>query len=194
MVWQYRGFTGEPGYCRFNFQELVDPTAVQAAHSGIRQFFIGISSLVKTTWTFTPPSVCQHYDVTTGDLNQEVTIPTPGAAQPGTGLATSTYSGGTGAVVQWQTGAVLNGRKVRGRTFLVPLILSFESDGTLIASVITTITAAATTFRTTSGYTFAIYHRGPEAGGTGPVGSSAIVPVIGNTVPDRSAILRSRRT
>lgn len=194
LVVQYGGFAGQPGYMRFNFLELVDPTAVSAASTGVRTFLTGLVAYAQTTWSWTMPTVCQHFDVDTGKLNQEVPIASPGPTVVGTAANTSTYTGGAGAVIFWTTGAILAGRKVRGRTFIVPIVLAFEANGTLIGSVQAAIQSAALGLKNGSGYTLGVYHRGPLAGGDPDTAPSAIVPVTSAVVPDRSAFLRSRRT
>jgi hypothetical protein len=123
-----------------------------------------------------------------GDQTGEITLSVVPAAVALTG--SGTYAGGAGAVVNWVTGTFHAGRKVRGRTFLVPLVgNAFQSDGTLGPTFQAALQAAATTLATSSPTPVIFSKKGP-AGGT----STTVTAIVsGATVPDRTAILRSRR-
>jgi hypothetical protein len=90
----------------------------------------------------------------------------------------------------WNTGAIVNGRRVRGRTFLGPLDNScLQNDGTLSSSSITHANALGAAW-TDAGLTTTlscVWHR--PVGGTG--GSNH--EIISATVRDKFAVLRSRR-
>jgi hypothetical protein len=108
------------------------------------------------------------------------------------GSAGTTYAAGVGASVRWETGVVLDGHRVRGRTYLVPLVSAiFDADGTLMFSQQALILNAALATVTAMGTNMQVWHR-PSTTGTPHVGSA--VPVTTAAVPDRPAILRSRRS
>lgn len=179
----WSGFTGGPGYTRLKFAgNLSGPAATNCADR-MRTFFQALITYLPAGCVVSFSEAAQQFD-TTGLLIAEVPIsPVPGSI---TGTGAGAYAGGSGAVINWLTGSVLNGRKVRGRTFLVPLTGAFFTDGTLAGAAITAITTAATTL---------------QGGSPGLVVASGLVPgtsgssagVTGVSVPDRAAVLRSRR-
>jgi hypothetical protein len=110
----------------------------------------------------------------------------------GTGSGSAGYAAATGAVVSWTTAGVRNGRRVRGRTFIVPLsVEAYDTNGSLSTTAIGQIGTAATTLRTVGQQTqFAIYSRP-----SGPAATDGIAyGALSHKVPDMSAVLRSRRS
>jgi hypothetical protein len=118
-------------------------------------------------------------------------VATTPAAIVGTAGTTVAYAAALGAVVSWRTGLVRNGRRIRGRTFLVPLSsLAFDNTGTLIPAALTTFNAAAVTLRDQTGIAdIGVYAR-PSAPGAAD-GEWALI--TGHSIPDMGSILRSRR-
>jgi hypothetical protein len=77
----------------------------------------------------------------------------------------------------------VNGRQIRGKTFVVPIISSaYFSDGTLDGATVTGLLGPANTFLATTPH-LAIYSRRASASAT----------VTSAAVPDMAAVLRSRR-
>src|SRR4029450_2169984 len=186
-VWS--GWAGGPGFS--NFYWTGDATAAQmSAQAGaVRTFFSAITLCLPTPVSININSTSQVIDPITGDMSAEVPFtPTPASVA---GAGGSTFAAPVGACVIWRTGAVVAGRALKGKTFLVPLASSaFDSDGTLLGSRLAEIRAAATDLANFSGAgasVLGVWHR-PAAGGGG--GSVADVTVA--TVSDRAAILRSR--
>lgn len=156
----------------------------QGAVNEIRSFFNAIAALIPNDVLITFPGVLSVLDAVTGQLTAEVTVTSPASV---TGGGTLGWAGGVGALVQWDTGVIIGGRRQRGRTFLVPLAASvFDTNGTLTGSAQATLEAAA---------------EGLIAG-LDVLGSELVVwsrkngvetNVAAATIPDRSAILRDRR-
>lgn len=130
-------------------------------------------------------------DSTTGELTGTWTAAVPDAV---TGAHTGVYASPTGVCVNWLTAGVLNGHRLRGRTFLVPFGSStFDLTGSIDATVLAALRESAASFVTAAAANFVIWHRpipsgepnGPRAGGHDIVVASA--------VNDKVAILRSRR-
>ena len=191
-VWQ--GFTGAPGYSRFNFAELANASAVQAAVNAVRTLLStgGVSWL--STWSVSVQSLVQHHDLASGDLTGEATAGSAPAAIAGT-LATSTvYAGGSGLVVNWITGAFWNGRKVRGRTFIVPAVNVYSNDGTITSGVQTAWQNAGNVFAATSGITPVVWAKKFDDSDPPQQVAGASFPITGALVPDRAAQLRTRRS
>jgi hypothetical protein len=98
------------------------------------------------------------------------------------------YAGGTGMYVRWQTSGIVGGRRVRGRTFLCPIVSSlFDVQGTPGAATVTMFQTAATTL--VGSGKMVIWHR-PPPGTT----SGSAHAVVGATVPDKVTSLRTRRS
>lgn len=99
------------------------------------------------------------------------------------------YAGGVGARIKWSTSGVRNGRRVRGSTFLVPLLASsYATDGTIDAAVLGSIQGFVNTLSTSLSPDLRIYSR-PSGGQAGQAST-----VTGATVPDQVSWLRTRRT
>lgn len=185
---RWTGFMGAPGYTNFHFTDLsADPGPVPA-RTATSAFFNSIASLLPSGVSWMTEGEVAVIDETTGMVTDYVVAePNP---SPGSGGAPGGYSAASGAVVTWNTAGVRNGRRVRGRTFLVPLGGNcFQNDGTLTPATISTINDAAEELVGESGFEsgFCIFSR-PSASGPG-----GVFPVIGHRVPDMAAVLRSRR-
>lgn len=184
---RYNGFTGSPGWIRLKFLGALTVADANTAAANMRAFLLVMSSRAPNGSSISFDSTAAIYD-DGGTQTGEITLTVVPAVISGSSSAS--YAGGSGAVVNWVTGAFHLGRKVRGRTFLVPMTsVAFDVDGTLTATAQTAIQGAAQTFATSSP-TPVIFSQKPASGG----GVSSLTAVVsGATVPDRSAILRSRR-
>lgn len=184
---RYNGFTGAPGWIRMKFLGALNVGDANTAAANFRTFLNSVAAQIPTGAQITFDSAVAIYD-DDGTQTGEITLTViPNAV---TGSSAVVYAGGTGAVVNWTTGAFHLGRKVRGRTFLVPLTsAAFQTDGTLAAAVQGSIQANAQTFATSSPTPVILSQKETAGGGM----SSLVAVVSGATVPDRSAVLRSRR-
>jgi hypothetical protein len=90
-------------------------------------------------------------------------------------------------MVRWQTSGIVNGRRVKGRTFLVPLINTTYGSGVIGAGTVSAIQSAADTFVASAGADMRIWHR-PTAGAGG-----IAYPITAAVVPNLATVLRSRR-
>lgn len=188
---RWAGFSGEPGYTNLHFSKSgdIDGAVLDQTLANVRTFFLAIASKLPTGVGLTFPTSVDEFDTTSGELlnTHSVVLQT---AVPGSGGA-APFSSATGACVTWGTDTIVNGRRLRGRTFLVPLLPanSFETNGTLIEAARTQLLAAATAFKNeTDGYPFHIWSQ-PNPG----VVNGASGPVTSANVADKTAILRSRR-
>lgn len=117
---------------------------------------------------------------------------TAGAQSVVTGSGTFSPAAGVGACVGWETGGIVVGKKgprrLRGRTFLVPLSSGvYESNGTLRDSGLADINAWATAMMASG--PLAIWHR-PNAALSQPGNSYGVQSF---KVRDKVAFLSSRR-
>lgn len=184
---RWDGFLGAPGYSNFHFTESVSTPGPADGRSRVVAFFNGFNTLLPADVEFTTSHEVAVIDEETGMVTGFETVAEPG--EPGNGGDSGGYSAASGAVVTWHTSGVRNGRRVRGRTFLVPLGgNAYQPDGTLTTSAISQINDAATEL-VGEGFDsgFCIFSRPSSEGGGG------VFPVTGFRVPDMAAVLRSRR-
>jgi hypothetical protein len=191
---RWTGFTGAPGYSVFHFGVWEGPPPVladaQNAVARIDTFITAIKPLL-------PPVVILQCDEDVEEIEdsngllQNVFGTVPGNAQAGTGSGTAGYSAAAGAVITWRTGGIRNGRRVRGRNFLVPLgSPAYFTDGTLTSATLTTIRNAADALMNPAGDP----DLGVWARPTGPGATDGEWFVAtSNSVPDMTAMLKSRR-
>jgi len=160
------------------------------AHSGwvadLQAFWVALAARVPSVVTFTTLNTGDIIDEDTGDL---VGTWTDGATSTVNSSGSGVYAAGVGVRGRWPTSGIKNGRRVRGSTFIVPLVGSaFQSDGTIDGTVWTSIsTAFGNLYTAGAGYQY-VWSR-PVAGAGGQANL-----VIGTDVPDKVSWLRSRRT
>jgi hypothetical protein len=157
--------------------------------AAIKSAFDGIKAAFPAPMTLTFPG--------TGDVIQDTTGALDGVwTSSGGGVIVATGDGnnaaGVGACIGWSTGGIVTGskgpRKLRGRTFLVPLSRNaYDLDGTLVEVVRQNLDTFAGTLQAAG--PLAIWHRpsGPGASNGNSYG------VIGHKVRDKAAYLSSRR-
>lgn len=175
----WTGFSGAPGYTNFYFRVPGVAPAV------VNSFFQGIYLHLPASVQVTIPNSGDLLDEVTGNLTDTWSA---------TGGTTITGGGGNmgpapaGACISWYTDGIARARRVRGRTFIVPLAGgSYEGNGTLHPIAITALQDSADALMTDSGDEFGIWSR-PRLG----TGGSFHVATRAQ-IRDKAAILRSRR-
>src|SRR5690242_17632280 len=151
---KWTGFSGAPGYSNFYFNttdgsQETDADASAAADKLVT-FWTALKPQFPPTLNLQISSDSEFLNEGTGEI---VRIGNVGAraAIVGTAVAQA-YSSATGMVINWRTGGVRNGRRVRGRTFLVPTVAgAFATDGTIDNANVTTVTNAANALITVAG-------------------------------------------
>lgn len=129
-----------------------------------------------------------------GDLINETTGALTGSWSDGgggtvVGSGVGGFAIGVGARVQWTTTGITNGRRVRGTTFLVPLMSgSFDVDGRIRAATITSLNTPLQAFLTGMAGHLTVWSR-PVPGRAGTHHD-----VTAASIPTSPATLRSRRT
>lgn len=185
--WAGTSLTG-PGVSVLHARTSGGSTTVQCAQAlsdRARAFFDAVKALVPAgvTWSF--PSECTELDTTTGQLIGVHPV-TPPADVVSTG-AVSTLLRPIGARVDWLTTAIVNGRRLRGRTYLVPLTVgSFDGSGSIATTPLGTMETAATAYKNTGLFTAsqpAVWSRT----------HGILADISGSNVPDFQTVMRSRR-
>jgi hypothetical protein len=182
----WTNFPGAPGLSTFYLSSgTTDVTALKSFFSGlVARFPIGL------TWQV--PTSGDIVDVGTGKITGTWTG-TGGGNVTGTATA-APYSGSSGAMVRWITNGVVDGHRLAGRTYLVPLAgNSYDNDGSIGSATQTAIQTAATNLITALGSSFVVYHKARNASGD-DLGSPGVVSAVSSAiVPDLAVVLRSRR-
>lgn len=194
---RWSGFSGAPGYTVLHFRDFgagdggggsVSLASATAAAGRVRQFFDSIKAMLPASVDINVESEVDVLEDTTGELVNSLNVPTVAQVD---GLSTGPYSAASGAVVNWRTGGIRNGRRIRGRSFIVPIVGSyFTTSGALAGSAAGDIqTAAAALANSTSSPDLMVYARPTSKGASD--GTAAVV--TGTNVPSFAAVLRSRR-
>jgi len=175
VVWS--GLTGLPGLSVFYGD------AGGSANADIKTFFTSIAALFPTPLTWTIPGNGDLVDDATGTLTGIWTNTGGGGTVNAAG--SPPYAAGVGAYVNWETSGIVNGRRVKGRTFLLPLFNSaYDNSGTIVNAYVTTLQTAATAL-VTAGSTLVWHRPGTGTGSSFQPGAA--------TVPDQVTSLRTRR-
>lgn len=185
---RWSGFSGAPGYTILHFDAAVSGNVdgAENAATGTRAFFNSISALLPSAVRLDVEPAVELIEESSGELVDVFTVPTPAVLS---GTQTGGFSSATGACVTWSTVGVRNGRRVKGRTFLVPLAGSqYEADGTLTSASINTLTTAAQALIAHTS-DLHVFGRPSASGAT----DGASYTVTSARVTDKTAILRSRR-
>lgn len=175
----WTGFSGAPGVTTMYFLDTV--TAVASVHD----FWNSVATYLPNDVHILVENAGDVIDDETGDL---VGAWSADAVTPAVGVDDNPYPAPSGACITWLTETILDGRRLRGRTFIVPLAGSkYQNDGTLAEGTITALNTIAADLIAAQSASFVIYHRksGTHAGGNGLVTSAV--------VHDMAAVLRSRR-
>lgn len=175
------------GFTNLFFTEGVS-TAVQASDAA--RVFINscyssgakLPSGITITWR----AAVDVIDDATGTLQSTIPVTKPADIA---GTDTTAYAAVAGACVTWRTDGLVAGKRVAGRTFLVPMGgLGLQSDGTIDNNTVSSIHTAAGIL-ISAAPEFVVWHRPASVAAGG--GSSH--PVSAGVCADKSAYLTSRR-
>lgn len=176
----WTGFIGSPGYTTTYWDDSVGPDL-----AALQAFFTGIADRLPSVVTVQVQNTGVRLESTTG----AVLGAWAGAAQtPITGSSTGTYAAPSGAHINWVTSLPVNGRILRGRSFLVPLGgAQYDNDGSIGATALTDLRTNLATFVAAVTPDLLVWHR-PLLGAGG-----VVAPMVAANIPDKVAVLRSRR-
>lgn len=187
VVARWTGFIGAPGYTNFFFQEAVPGGDAQDNVDRVRAFFLELNNdfLPSDVTIDIQPDIAVIDEATgalTGYALADVGTPIEGQV-PGA------YSAPSGGLISWRTNTIAKGRRLRGRTFIVPLVnTAYDAQGSLSSTAIGSLNDAAEALAGDAfSSTFGIWSR-PVDGAGGTFGE-----VTSWSVPDMAAVLRSRR-
>lgn len=167
------------------YSSNADPSAFNTA---LRAFFVSVSPFQPIGTVYSFEGGGDTIDEASGEINGSWSMTAPAVVNGGVNAA---YAGGVGTRVVWATSGITRGRRVKGATYIVPLLASqYDVNGAIADASLTTMVTAANTLRAADSGSMRIYTRPNAALGT--VGKSQAV--TGATVPDKVSWLRSRRT
>lgn len=188
----WSGFVGSPGYTNLYFSEFVgegyDQSIADGAVAKTRAFWDGIKSTLPTTVTLTVDPVVEIVQSDTGNLVGFFNVAPPATV---VGTASGNYAAVAGACISWGTNGVRNGRRVRGRTFIVPLAgMAYDVNGSLGSAYLGVLQTAANTLIGVSGTgDLAVWSRP-----SGPGASDGVSYTVESArINDKTAFLKSRR-
>lgn len=190
VAWQ--NWPGAPGVSQMFFTGANIPT--QANIDAVRTFFFAFAAYLPSGLTIQVPSSGDAMNAVDGQIVGTWSV---GATPPVvTGSSSVSYAGNAGAVVHWLTGDVINGHRVRGRTYFVPLGSNvYESNGSLTSAFLTAATNAANTYVSSNAGVAGVWAR-PFKHPTDPTKNreGTVRSATSSRVPDLAVSLRSRRT
>jgi hypothetical protein len=161
----------------------------QAAVDAVRAFWDSLKALIPAAYTLTVDPLVENHAEATGVLLGTSNAATAPAAVAGT-VATA-WAAGVGMRINWETGAVVHGHRVRGRTFVVPIgTANYDATGTITNTVITSTGTAIATLLSAlnaAGAPLCVYTA------TSPKGAGVLSTVTSGAVPDEVAVLSGRR-
>jgi hypothetical protein len=135
------------------------------------------------TWSF--PTSGDVFESTTGVLTGGWSDSDPGAVAA---TGPTAYAAGVGTFIKWNTGAIVGGRRLKGRTFLCPLSTDqYDSAGTIVNSTVSGFQSSGNTLIATG--TINVWHRPTSPGGS----DGSLHLATSCTPPDQVTALRSRR-
>lgn len=181
---RWSGFPGSPGYT--NLYAEVDTTAGERAQDlsdSWRAFLATVNGFLPSDAHLLILPTYAVINDATGLITAEGTISSAAAVVDGNNGGA--YAGNVGYCLEWGTADFIDGRRLKGRTFMVPAVGCFDTDGTIESSAVQNLAGAATSF-IAGAMINVVWHR-PVNGAGGS--SSEINSVV---VRDRAAILRSR--
>lgn len=194
---RWDGFSGAPGFSVFHMRDFAegggdggDPTeaGAQAAADRIYGFFNAVRTQMPTSVDLSIEPEVELLEETTAELIDMFPVTSEATLS---GSSASSFAGPVGAVVNWRTSVVHRGRRIRGRTFLVPLSMpSFTTGGVLATATLGPLRTAAEALIAPGGSPDLGVLARPSAPGASDGRWAAVTAA---NVPTMAAVLRSRR-
>lgn len=185
------GFPGGPGVC--TFYAVSGASALEPLHIMFTEFVASMPNDVTV-------QVENEGDVL-NDVNGALVGSWSGTPQTSlVGAIGTGYPGGAGFQLSWLTNTILDGHRIKGRSYIVPMASGiFAPDGTLNPGNVAAYVAKGQEYVEAVSGNALVWHRPRKAKAadgsrhaiTARDGASA--EIVSAAVPDRSALLRSRR-
>jgi len=174
----WTGFIGGPGVSTMYFLDVA--TAVASVHT----FWTDILAKLPSDVHIQVENSGDIIDDATGDMTGAWSSDAVAVVN---GTDSGEYAAPCGACVNWLTEDIAAGRRLRGRTFVVPLAAgAFQADGSINNTFLALLQSSADALIAAQSTSFVVWHRG-----TGTDGSNGLITA--SKVNDRVAVLTSRR-
>src|ERR1041384_755367 len=155
--------------------------------AGLRTAFFNARSAFPVSTSIQVPGSGDVIDPADGTLLAGWSATTPAVVN---GSSTDTSAAGVGACVNWATAGIVNGHRVRGRSFLVPLsTFAYDQNGTITSAQMTALQGFGAAVMALPPQPV-VWHRPTTSGGTDGSRHNA----TSYSVRDRVAYLSSRRS
>lgn len=162
-----------------------------SATAAVDSFWGGMVGFLPNDVSVDVDEAIDLYDDSTGLLLETVTSTTGRSSQ--SGGAAGGFAHGVGFRVTWETNGIKDGRRVRGKTYIVPTAsAAFDVDGSLTDTAVSgTLTQANTMLSSLSaaGLQLVVWSRPKVIGVAGGTMHGVVSPVV----KDKCAVLRNRR-
>lgn len=183
------GFSGAPGYWRHYFKDisgLVGPAMPQLCVDRVRDAVLAAGALFSSSVTYNVSGLVDEIDESTGQITGQDSV--TGRVQIG-GAAGGLGPIVVGLVAQYNTNDFVNGRRIRGRSFLNPIRSFYTASSAPQATELGLASAFASALDNPGATTvrFGVYTR-PKGNAPG-----AWHDVTNTNVPAKWTVLRSRR-
>jgi hypothetical protein len=199
----WTGTYGHTGISRFAFVAQDGSVPTNTQRDGVLSAVMAFANTnsggmpVDLSWQVDP--IIESFDGLTGAITGE--LPPGSGGTPGHGSATGNYSNGVGLLVHWKTGGMFGGRRIQGRTFVVPMESGqFTTDGHLQDEAVTTWTTVANDYISAMGalsLSPLVWGRPADVAATPkkPAHHNAghWAPILTATIDNKPAILGRRR-
>jgi len=188
---RWTGLVGGTGYSFFYTSTAVDISGViSPMFDSIKAFFPA-----PLIWVF--DGFYRELDEGSGVLTNTVQN-APAGSVAATG--TNAYAPSQGGQIVWKTNGFPHGRRIVGRTYLVPMHSSYYGvNGLITATTVATINAAADALRSRSGNEMCVWHRPIVDKNLPPTDPNYVKrigskwPIVATSVPQKATQLASRR-
>lgn len=126
----------------FHYRPAGGPTGATSIQTATRVFFEAIKGYIPSGITITYDREVRQLD-NAGNLEEVFPL---GQVNTTGGSGGTVFVNGAGAMIRWSTGAVSGGRRLQGRTFLVPFSTAGISGGEVTTAAQGVVNAAAATY------------------------------------------------
>jgi len=175
--------TGGPGgpYLSTLYFNVVGGLTAANANAATGAFWTALKARMTTAMSYATEAEVAEVDIATGQVTGIVAV-TP---QTGTGtLAGDMLPSSTQGLIRWRTGTFVNGREVRGRTFIPGPVEVDSAVGVPVAGYLSIVNAAASALIADVNSDLMVYSkRNRDA-----------VPALSGSCWSQWAVLRSRRS
>lgn len=193
----WQGTSGGPGLTQLAFGGTLeggtnwDATGAQAVVNAVRTFWSANQANIPDNIVLTVSPIVDIYDTVGGSLVGTYTAATPPATV--TGTSTAVFSMATGIKLNWLTTVIMNGRRVRGATFIVPAAsVAFDTNGIVTNSARTLLQTSSATLlgaANTATHPMGVWSR-PT---TTTSNDGAFTAISSGDASEKGAVLRGRR-